>query len=195
MQVGDQASESVQADPEQQADPAKALNPKPIHSDPSDVLTVGVQLVSDLPANNGGELKPDAIHSGQSGIVIENPTSSSELKADRGETSDPDTIVGSDLDAAVTKRIASILGLNFDRSEFLEVSQQTEAHPGTIAEYADDTPATFLPGIEKYRVRKFAPIGNELDDDGEAHAAWELAPFYVVAVLLVFPLLVALKTL
>jgi hypothetical protein len=34
------------------------------------------------------------------------------------------------------------LALNFDRSEFLEVSQQTEADPGTIAEYADDTPAT-----------------------------------------------------
>jgi len=82
-----------------------------------------------------------------------------------------------------------------DRSGFLPVNQQAEADPGTIAQYADDTPATLLPDIEKYRVRNLPSIGDKLNDDDEANAAWKLVPFYVVAVLLVFPLLLALKTL
>ena len=95
----------------------------------------------------------------------------------------------------MTKRIAPIFWLNLDRNEFLEVSQQTEADPGTFAQYADHTPATLLPDTEKYRSRKLPSIGNELDDDDEANAAWKLVPFYVVAVLLIFPLLLALKKL
>ena len=137
-------------------------------------------------------MNPDTIHSGHDGFVIGNPTSSPELQADRGETSDPNTIA-SDLDVSVTGRIAPILGLNLDRS--LPVSLHAEADPGTIAQDAYDTPATLLPDIEKYRVRNLPSIGDELNDDDEANAAWKLVPFYVVAVLLVFPLLLALKTL
>ena len=193
-QVGDQAPDSVQTDPDQQADPAKAVNPNTIHSDPRDVLTLRVQLVSDLPANNAGELNPDTIHSGHDRFVVANLTSP-KLQADRGETSDPD-VVTSDLDIAMTRRLAPLLALKLDRSEFLPVSQYAEAGPGTIAEYADDTPATLLPDIEKYRVRKLQSIGDELNDDDEINAAaWKLVPFYAVALVLIFPLLLALKKL
>jgi len=194
-QVGDQAPDSVQSDPDQQADPAKTLSPKTINSDPIDVLTLQVRLVSDLPANNAGELDPDTIHSGHDRLVIPNLTFSPELQADRGETSDPDALA-SDLDVTVTRRLAPLLGLNLDRSEFLPVSQHAEADPTTIAKYADDSPAMLLPDIEKYRSRKLPSIGDELDDDDEINAAaWKLVPFYAVALVLIFPLLLALKKL
>jgi hypothetical protein len=44
---------------------------------------------------------------------------------------------------------------------------------------------TILPDIEKYRPRKLQSIGDELDGDDEANAAWKLVPFYVVAALVV----------
>ena len=57
------------------------------------------------------------------------------------------------------------------------------------------TPATLLPDIDKYRVRKLPSIGEELNDDDEANAAWKLVPFYAVTVFFIFPLLLALKKL
>jgi hypothetical protein len=188
-QIGDQPPDSVQSDPDQQANPGKTFSPKTIHSDPSDVLTLQVQLVSNLPAKNAEELSPDTIHSGHNRFLFPNLTFSPELQADRGEKSDSDAIA-SDRDATVTSRLAPLLGLNLDRSEFLPVSEHTDADSGTIAQYAEDTPATLLPDIEKYRVRKLQSIGDELDADDQINgAAWKLVPFYVVVVVLIFPLL------
>ena len=60
-QIGDQAPDSVQSDPEQPADPGQTFNPKTIHSDSSDVLTLQVQFVPNLPAKNAEELSPNTI--------------------------------------------------------------------------------------------------------------------------------------
>ena len=91
----------------------------------------------------------------------------------------------------MTRRLAPPPRLKLDRSKFLPVSKRAEADPGII-----DTPAMLLPDIEKYRVRKLSSIGDELDDDEEINAAaWKLVPFYAVAVVLIFPLLLALKRL
>jgi hypothetical protein len=193
MQVGDRGPDSVQPGTDPEADPAKAFNPQTIHSDPSDVSTLGVQF-SQLPTNNGGGLIPDTIHSGLYGFVIGKLTSGLELQTDPSGTSDPDTI-GSDIDITVTRGLASVPALNLDRSEFLQASEKFRPGWVTILQDTEDTPATLLPDIEKYRPRKVASVGNELNGPDEANAARKLVPFYVVAVLLVFPLLLALKTL
>jgi hypothetical protein len=73
-QVGDQAPDSVQPDADQQADPAKAFNPKTIPSDSSDVLTLQAQLVPDLAANNPEELNPDTTYAGYDRYVFPNLT-------------------------------------------------------------------------------------------------------------------------
>jgi hypothetical protein len=82
--------------------------------------------------------------------------------------------------------VAPGLELNLDRGKSLPLGWQAKVGPGTIVPDTDYTPATALPpGKELGRDRaKMLPSTNpELNDDDEANAGWNLAPFFGAALL------------
>jgi hypothetical protein len=155
---------------EQQADRGMTLSPATNHSDPDDIVTLGLspsqevqsdrgltlnletihsdlddivtggKLGQELQADSGGALNPSTIHSDLGNIGSLELPPGQELQADRGRVLTPET-VHSDPGDIVTRGLPPSLELNLSRGKSLPASWQAKVTLGTGVPGTDDTSA------------------------------------------------------
>jgi hypothetical protein len=103
---------------EQQADRGMTLNPATIHSDPDDIVTLGLSPSQEVQPDRGLTLNLETIHSDLDDVVSRGLKPGQELQADSGGALNPSTIQ-SDQDAIVTLRLPPTQELQADRRRTL----------------------------------------------------------------------------